>query len=211
MSALSAKPALVIHPRDVVVTIGQELPASTLFFVDIGAVTAWVVRHLTRSLPATFFTDTVWGAMDYAIPAAIGGKLAQPDAPVCAIVGDGGALMGSVLDLFSAVEQHVPILVIVFNDAGWGMVEHGVSESPLKDAKRPSFRFAQRVDFALLGRALGAHGVTIDDVPALRRALADFLAEPRPTVLDVSIDPEARPPIGGRTAHVNRHMDGDDR
>jgi thiamine pyrophosphate-dependent acetolactate synthase large subunit-like protein len=197
-----------LHPREVVQHLNKFLPQETLIYCDIGNITAWVVRHLRRELPGTFFTDTVSGAMDYAIPAAIGGKLGAPQTPVCALVGDGGALMGSILDVFSAVEQAVPIAVIVFNDGGWGMLEHGIAQSPLRNAKRPSFRFRRRVDFAKLAHALHAEGVRVRTLTELRAGLARCVRLTRPLVLDVLIDPDAVPPIGGRTAHVNRHMEG---
>jgi thiamine pyrophosphate-dependent acetolactate synthase large subunit-like protein len=197
-----------LHPKDVVQVLNELLPDDALVYCDIGNVTAWITRHLRRELPGTFFTDTVSGAMDYAIPAAIGGKIGSPTAPVCALVGDGGALMGSILDLFSAVEQGVPIAVIVFNDGGWGMLEHGVAQSPLRDRRRPSFRFKRRVDFAGLARSLHARGLVARSLPGLRFALRQCLNPSAPVLVDVLIDPSAVPPIGGRTAHVNRHMEG---
>ena len=198
----------VLHPRDVVETIGRVMPEDTLFFCDIGNVTAWAIHYLSRQAPGTFFTDTVWGAMDYAIPAAIGAKLAQPDRPVCALVGDGGALMGSVLDLLTARQERAPIAVVVFNDGGWGMLEHGVAQSPLRDQARPSFRFGVRVDFAQIARSLQAHGRHVTTPWELIAALQSAARPERPMLLDVAIDPAASPPIGGRTAHVNRHMHG---
>lgn len=198
-----------LHPRELVEVLSRVMPDETTFFVDIGAVTAWVIRYLKPRRPDRFFTDTVCGAMDYAVPAAIGGKLARPATPVCALVGDGGALMGSILELFSAVEHELAVLVVVFNDAGWGMVEHGVRQSPFRDVRRPSFHFRHRADFALLAQALGARGVSVARADTLELALREFLENPGPTVLDVAIDRDAVPPIGGRTAHVHRHMGGD--
>jgi acetolactate synthase-1/2/3 large subunit len=195
-----------LHPREVVETIDQVLPANTRFYLDIGAVTSWVVHFGRRDLPGTFFTDTVAGAMDYAIPAAIGGKLAAPDVSVCAVVGDGGALMGSILEVFSAVEHEVPLAVVVFNDGGWGMLEHGIVSSPLRASPRPSFRFRCRANFARLARALNADGLRAATLPELRKGLERCILPRRAIVLDVIVDPRAAPPIGGRTAHVNRHM-----
>ena len=197
-----------LHPAQAMRLIGETLPRDTVYFCDIGNVTAWAIRCLRRDLPGTFFTDTVSGAMDYAIPAAIGGKLACPERPVCALVGDGGAMMGSVLDLFVAAQQCVPVIVAVFNDGGWGMVEHGVSQSPLRDQPRPTFRFASRVHFALIAQAVHASGVTIRTPGELVEALAQCASATQPVLLDILIDPDVTPPIGGRTAHVNRHMDG---
>jgi acetolactate synthase-1/2/3 large subunit len=197
-----------LHPAAVIEVLNDVLPNDALIYCDIGAVTAWVTRHLRRELPGTFFTDTVVGSMDYAIPAALGGKLGAPDVPVFALVGDGGALMGSILDIFSAVEQQLPISVLVFNDGGWGMLEHGLARSPLRDLRRPSFRFQRRVDFAALARAMHARGVTVDTLARLRASLHESLHTRLPLVIDALIDPSVEPPISGRTAHVNRHMQG---
>ncbi len=206
MTTLSLNAGL--HPRDVIASINRILPSEALIYCDIGNVTAWAIRHLRRDLPGTFFTDTVAGAMDYAIPAAIGGKLARPERAVCALVGDGGALMGSILDIFSAVLQRIPIAVIIFNDGGWGMLEHGIEQSPLRAAPRPSFRFDRRADFAMVASGLHARGLRASTLPELDAALAECVNPECPVVVDVMIDPTVVPPIGGRTAHVNRHMQG---
>jgi thiamine pyrophosphate-dependent acetolactate synthase large subunit-like protein len=204
----SAETAGGLHPRDVVEAINVSLPSDSLIYCDIGNVTAWVVRYLQRNVPGTFFTDTVTGAMDYAIPAAIGGKLAAEGRTVCALVGDGGALMGSILDVFSAASLHIPIAVVVFNDGGWGMLEHGIGQSPLCNAPRPSFRFERRVDFVAIARGLHVRGIRAGTLPELYEALRQCVDPEQPIVVDVMIDPAAVPPIGGRTAHVNRQMEG---
>lgn len=198
-----------LHPRLVVEAMNRILPAHTVIYCDIGNLTAWLTRYLRRELPGTFQTDTVYGAMDYAIPAALGAKLATPERPVCAVVGDGGALMGSVLDLLTAVEQEIPISVVVFNDGGWGMLEHGIKQSPLRDAPRPSFRFRQRTDFAKIAHGIHAEGLQIRTPSELTAGLRRCADPAHPILLDVWIDPRAVPPIGGRTGHVNRHMHGD--
>lgn len=208
MSHTSGKPGQALHPRTVIELLNELVRADALIYCDIGNVTAWAIRYLRRELPGTFFTDTVSGSMDYAIPAALGGKLAQPNVPVFALVGDGGALMGSILDVFTAVELGVSICVVVFNDGGWGMLEHGVQQSPFRRSPRPAFRFQHRVDFAQLALALKADGIAVRSAEEMRAALAQCAATARVTVLDVAIDPSAEPPIGGRTAHVNRHISG---
>lgn len=198
-----------LHPAEVIGTMNEVLPEEALVYCDIGNVTAWMIHHLRRERPGTFFTDTVCGSMDFAIPAAIGGKLAYPEVPVWAVVGDGGALMGSILDVFSAVEQRIAIAVIVFNDGGWGMLEHGLEQSPLRGAPHPDFRFRRRVDFVRLAHALHAEGLHARTLAELHAALMRCVNPDRPVVVDIAIDPRAVPPIGGRTGHVNRHLQTD--
>ena len=59
--------------------------------------------------------------MGYALPAAIGAKLARPERPVVALIGDGGFAM-SAMELLTAVRERVPLTVIVFNDGYYGLI-----------------------------------------------------------------------------------------
>ena len=69
--------------------------------------------------PRRFFNSTTgFGTLGYAIPAAIGAKLARPDASVVAVVGDGGAQF-SIAELGSAVEADVPVIVVIWNNRGY--------------------------------------------------------------------------------------------
>jgi acetolactate synthase-1/2/3 large subunit len=130
--------------------------------------------------------------MGWAIGAAVGTALGAPEQPVVCLTGDGCFLM-SGQEITVAVEQELPVVYIILNDAGYGMVNHRhrqISRQPLQ------FDFP-RVDFALLAQALGAQGHTIRSIAEFRAL--DFAAlcrRPGPTVIDVHIDPEATPPMG---------------
>ncbi len=78
-----------------------------------------------------FNSSTGYGTLGYALPAAIGAKLAAPDRPVVALVGDGG-LQFSLPELAAAVEAKAPVIVLVWNNRAYGeirsyMVEHGIA------------------------------------------------------------------------------------
>ena len=96
----------------------------------------------SRSMPATsssgrrrprswFNSSTGYGTLGYALPAAIGAKLAAPERPVVALVGDGG-LQFTLPELASAIEARRPVIVLVWNNRAYGeirtyMVEHGIA------------------------------------------------------------------------------------
>ena len=84
-----------------------------------------------------FNSSTGYGTLGYALPAAIGAKLAAPDRPVVALVGDGG-LQFTLPELASAVEAEAPVIVLVWNNQAYGeiktyMVEQGIAA----DRRRP--------------------------------------------------------------------------
>ena len=118
--------------------------------------------------------------------------MAAPGQPVVCLTGDGCFLM-SGQEITVAVEQELPVVYIILNDAGYGMVNHRhrqITNQPLQ------FDFP-RVDFALLAQALGAQGHRIHSIAEFQAL--DFAAlcrRPGPTVIDVHIDPEATPPMG---------------
>ena len=64
------------------------------------------------------------GPMGFAIPAALAAKLVHPDRPVVAVCGDGGFAM-TMNGLMTAIEQDIPIIVVVFNNQALGWVQHG--------------------------------------------------------------------------------------
>ena len=81
--------------------------------------------------PRSWFNSTTgYGTLGYALPAAIGAKLAAPDRPVVALIGDGG-LQFTLPELASAVEAGLPVIVLLWNNHGYGeiktyMVERGI-------------------------------------------------------------------------------------
>jgi acetolactate synthase-1/2/3 large subunit len=62
--------------------------------------------------------------MGFGIPAAIGAKLARPDAPVVCVTGDGGLLM-SGFEILTAVREQISVVFVVFNDGHLGLIRHG--------------------------------------------------------------------------------------
>ena len=78
-----------------------------------------------------FNSSTGYGTLGYALPAAVGAKLAAPERPVVALVGDGG-LQYSLPELAAAVEAQAPVIVLVWNNRSYGeiksyMLEHGIA------------------------------------------------------------------------------------
>jgi 5-guanidino-2-oxopentanoate decarboxylase len=140
------------------------------------------VHFLPMDAARRFIYPTGYATLGYALPAAIGAKLAAPERPVIALVGDGGLLF-TVAELVTAAELGIPLPVVVPNNGGYGEIRAQMIEERIDpigvDLRVP--------DLPLLGQALGGAGVRADDDRALRRALGEALDRPGPTLIEVPL------------------------
>lgn len=185
----------LVHPRRLFQKISREAPEATTFFADIGNTLAWMFNQMPLGHSQQLFAPLGLASMGSGLCAAMGAATLASDRTVLCVVGDGAALMQGN-ELKTAVEHGIPVKVIVLNDGGHGMVDHG---SRLIGLENTEVRFRKRVDFEGWGRALGlrAHSVRSSaDWEALD--LAQLLDSPEPTVIDVWVDPSVVPPIADR-------------
>ena len=137
-----------------------------------------VLSNMPAYRPRTLLYPTGLGTLGYGLPAAIGAKLARPDAPVIALHGDGG-LMFTVPELISAAQLRLPLPVVVVDNGGYGEIRNEMADrgEPVHavDLLGP--------DFTGLARALGCHGVRVSGPAELPGALTAALAADRPTLI----------------------------
>lgn len=91
------------------------LPEEGIMTCDVGAHTHLIGQKWPTPAPGCQIMTNGWSTMGFGIPAAIAAKLCRPDAPVCAVVGDGGFLM-SAGELATAVRLNLPVVIIVLTD-----------------------------------------------------------------------------------------------
>jgi acetolactate synthase-1/2/3 large subunit len=184
--------AAPIHPASLVWELMQRLPEEARVIVDTGNWLAWTIHYFFTRHHQNFRHSAELAAMTWGIGAAVGTAFGARGKPVVCLTGDGCFLM-SGQEITVAVEYKLPVIFIILNDGGYGMVNHRhrqISKNPLH------FDF-HRADFALLAQALGAQGFTIHSSEEFQ--LLDFTEICRrqgPTVIDVHIDPDAIPPMG---------------
>ncbi len=133
------------------------------------------------------------GALGWAMPGALGVKLAHPDRPVLAVVGD-GASMYTVQALWTASRYNIPVVYAICNNQAYRILKVNMEvylRDMLDDRERDSdyvgMDFANRLDLAMMAQAMGVHGERVDDPaeigPAVRRAFESG----RPALLDITI------------------------
>ena len=175
-----------IKPQRLATSLRRALPPDALLFLDIGNCLSWIIQYFDVHEPGTFFSNLGLACMGWSIPAAIGGQLAAPDRTVVAVVGDGAfAMMG--MEIHTAVEYDLPVIWIVLNDSGLGMVSQG--ETLLRGRRMSPSRFTRTIDAAGVAEALGVIAFRVD---APEDTFEDVLRQAqklrRPCLIDVRID-----------------------
>ena len=160
--------------------IRAVLPAESLVFNDPTTIAFWARSHWRSDRPRTWFVPSGFGTLGFAMPAAIGAKLARPAIPSIAVIGDAG-VMFTIQDLMTAVQEQVPVIILVFNDEGYGVErrhqDHLYGRRSGVDIRSP--------DFVALAEAFGASGIRVDDLSAVGSTVASVLDADGPTLIEV--------------------------
>jgi pyruvate dehydrogenase (quinone)/pyruvate oxidase len=93
-------------------------------------------------------------------------------------------------EFMTSVEHALPIKVVVYDNAGWGLVHLEMEAAGFKAAKGTGF---PNIDFAAFARACGAEGFTVRDPKDLDATIASFLTAPGPAILHAMVDPAEVP------------------
>ena len=173
-----------IDPRTLSIHLDRILPPERLLAIDSGHFMGWPAMYIDVPDPQGFVFTQAFQSIGLGLASAVGAALARPDRLTVAALGDGGALMAAG-ELETVGRLGLPLLVVVYNDAAYGAEVHhfGPGGEPLDTVTFPD------TDFAALGRATGAEGVTVrrvDDLAAVERWLADRAG---PLVVDAKVDP----------------------
>ena len=133
------------------------------------------------------------GALGWAMPGALGVKLAHPDRPVLAVVGD-GASMYTVQALWTASRYNIPVVYAICNNQAYRILKVNMEvylRDMLDDRERDSdyvgMDFANRLDLAMMAQAMGVHGERIDDPAEIGPAITRAFESGKPALLDISI------------------------
>ena len=177
-----------LAPATLATSVGALVPEGSTITVDAGAhmLVAVPLARVTR--PRGLLISNGLATMGFAVPAAIGAAIAEPDRPVVALTGDGG--LGMVLaELETIARLDLDVTVVVFDDAALSLI--GIKQTA---GQGGSEAIAYRdVDFAAVARAAGMDAVTVADIGVLTTELTSMRRGPR--LIDVRIDPSSYPAI----------------
>jgi benzoylformate decarboxylase len=173
--------------------LAQALPGNAIIADEAVTSRPALMRAVNFDQPGSLY-GIRGGALGWAMPGALGVKLANPDRPVVAVVGD-GASMYTVQALWTAALYNIPVVYAICNNRSYRILKVNMEvylRRMLEDRERQSeyvgMDFANPLDLAAIAPALGVAGEKVEDPEKLRPALEKAIASGKPAVIDVSID-----------------------
>ena len=161
-----------LAPQRIVADTRAALGRSDVVLVDTGATKMWMARLYPTYERNTCLISNGLSTMAFALPGAIGVKMAKPDVKVLAVAGDGAFLMNSQ-EIETAVREQIPLVVLIWEDGGYGLIEWKM-DLELGEHHYVSFT---NPDVVMYAESFGAKGYRITDadqlLPTLKAALAD--------------------------------------
>ena len=168
---------------EIVQALDRFLSPNDLLTLDAGSNRIWATSQLKLRTPGQLIVPGGIGGMGWGAPAAAAAKLVHPGRRITCLAGDGGFMMTMPV-LTTCVQQELPIVVVVANNHGLGMVRDNLK------ATRIAVDYAD-VDFARIAEGLGCKGLRVDAAGQLDDAIAEAHRSGAPCVIDVKVDPDS--------------------
>lgn len=176
----------VIKPQYIIEELCRQTKSQATITTGVGQNQMWAAQFYKFIKPRQLISSGGLGTMGYGLPAAIGAQVARPHATVIDIDGDHSFNM-TMTELATAVEHNLPIKVCILNNGYMGMVRQW---QELFYGKRYSKSYLSNPDYAVVARALGAIGITVDKKADVPKAIKEMLKEKQPCVVDFRIEPK---------------------
>ncbi|MGE5506445.1 MAG: thiamine pyrophosphate-dependent enzyme [Actinomycetota bacterium] len=189
MEERASRPDKPMKPQVVAWELGKRLKSDAIFTCDSGTIATWYARQIPYRRGQMCTLSGNLATMANGFPYAVAAQVAFPTRQVVAFVGDGGftMLMG---ELATCVKYGLPVKIVINKNNTLGQIKW----EQMVFLGNPEFGCAlQPIDFALLARAFGAAGYTIDDPATCGDILDQALAEPGPCVIQAVTDPDEAP------------------
>ncbi|MFR2444902.1 MAG: acetolactate synthase large subunit [Ruminococcus sp.] len=182
-SAAESDDGFPIKPQRVLHDIRQVLEQEDILISDVGAHKMWIGRQYNCYHPNTCIISNGFASMGISVPGAIAAKLIYPEKKVLAVSGDGGFMM-NCQEMETALRIGVPIVVMIFNDSGYGLIrwkqEDHFGSSCFTDFTNP--------DFVKFAESMGAKGYRIQSAEEIIPVLEDAFSQNVPCIIDCPID-----------------------
>ena len=155
------------------------LPADGVVFSDMTQIAYLGNYAFAAERPGVWFHPCGYGTLGFALPAALGARIAQPQRPIVALAGDFGVQF-TLQELVTAVELDLTLPIVVWNNGALGQIRDDMRAAGIA----PIGVVARNPDFVALAHACGASGMRVNGASALVEALRAALARPGPTLIE---------------------------
>ncbi|MEI7445247.1 MAG: sulfoacetaldehyde acetyltransferase [Burkholderiales bacterium] len=199
-----------MHPRQMLRELERAMPAGAMVSTDIGNICSVSNSYLRFDRPRSMFAAMAFGNCGYAFPTIIGAKLAAPDRPAIAYVGDGAWGM-SFGELQTCVRENIPVTAVVFNNGQWGAEKK--NHVDFYNNRFLGVNLDKQPSWAAVAKSMGADGIVVDKVSDVGPALAEAAKAQqhgRTTVLEMMVtaelgDPFRRDALSKPVRHLEKY------
>ena len=184
--------AAPIRPERVMRELQPWLTRAATIVADASYSSMWIAGQLRgSSVGARFIMPRGLAGLGWGLPLAIGAKLARPDNPVVAVVGDGG-FAHSWAELETMVRLNIPVTIIVLNN---GILGFQRDAETVKFGRYTTACHFSPVDHAAIAKACGCDATRVEDPGQLAGALDRAIRSDQPSLIEIMTDPAAHPPL----------------
>ncbi len=191
LDAMSSADGSPIAPRRALRELEKAMPDNAMVTTDIGNICSVSNSYLKFDRPNSMFAAMSFGNCGYAFPTAMGAKVASPDRPAIAYVGDGAWGM-SLAEIMTCVREEIPVVAVVFNNNQWGAEKK--NQIDFYDDRYVGTNLTNP-SFAEVSRAMGGHGITVNEPDDVGDALREAVGSGQPTVLELMVTQELGDPF----------------
>lgn len=191
-----------IRPDRLVADLRAVTPDDAIVLADVGIHHNWLVEQWTTYRPQSLLQSWGFASMGFGVAGVLGAKLAAPERPVVAVVGDGGFLMFNNA-VATAVEYDIPVVWVIWNNLGYVSIRDQQAgffgqgrELAVRFRKDATGEFLSP-DYVALARSMGAEAALVTRPGDVRGQVAAAIESNRPTVVEVKVDADVRPPATG--------------
>ncbi len=176
-----------LKPQYVIEQISELTGGKAFVATEVGQHQMWAAQLYKTAVPRTFISSGGLGTMGFGLPAAIGVQVANPDAVVFDIAGD-GSLQMNIQELATVVQYELPINIALINNRYLGMVRqwqeifHGGRYSQTDLSCQP--------DFVKLAEAYGMEALRVEKKEEVRPALKKAIESKKPVLIDFWVERE---------------------
>lgn len=171
-------------PQKLIEYIHQFTKGEAIVATDVGQHQMWAAQFYPFENADKWVTSGGLGTMGFGLPAAIGAQLADQEATVVAILGDGGFQM-TLQELAVIRELNLPVKVIVLNNHSLGMVRQW--QEIFYEERYSHSKFSEQPDFVKLSEAYGIKGIRISSDEEAQEKLEEALTSREPVFIDVNV------------------------
>lgn len=174
----------VIKPQYVIETLYEMTKGKAIITTEVGQNQMWTAQFYKFDQPRSLLSSGGLGTMGYGFPAAIGAQMAFPDRLVIDIAGDGSIQM-NIQEMATAMEQKLPIKIVILNNQFLGMVRQW--QELFYEKRYVATDFAFTPDFVKIAQAYGAKGLRATKPDEVASVLKEGLESPGLVVMEFAI------------------------